>query len=104
MSNEIKIGNLLTQASVENLEKYFYNIAEEVSIEDLLGESLDSILGVSKQPDSKPDSKVVSEVFTLICYVWKNYKEKGCNTRKRFSYINRQSKSYLCYDKKQKRA
>ena len=95
---------MLTQANVRNLEKYFNDVHAEVSIKDLLDEFLDSMLGISKQPDPKPDSKVVSEVFTLVDYIWKNYKEKGCNARKRFSYINRQSKSYLCYDKKQKRA
>ena len=68
-NNKIKVDDLLKAAKVKNLKKYFKDLNAEVSIKEFLY----SILGISRQPDSKPDSE---EVFTLIFCIWKNYKDE----------------------------
>ena len=71
-NNKIEINKLLEAANVKNLSKYFKNPAAECSINDLL----DTLRNEMNRGKAQLDSEVVSEVFALVIYIWKHYKDK----------------------------
>ena len=71
-NNKIKISDLLAQANVQNLNQYFNELDAEVSIEYLL----DGLSNKMDKGGAQLDSKVVSDVFTLVSRIWKNYREE----------------------------